>query len=401
MKFLFYFLFFSLLLIPIIDNVFAETIKVKIPAGSSTPLSTTHFMPEEVSARPEDRVQWGNSDTVFHTVTSGSLTLGPTGIFDSGHLKPGDQFVVLFQEQHIGEIKYFCTIHPWMFGIVNIVDLEKDFKIYHNVGSEISDTPVDIAYKVQRTLVNVEVEPTKNMIIFNFAGKINNDKFIVRLPSELIKNPQSVWRNDNQVTDFDLKKMDGFTTLTLTLQENTQQVKVSGTAVVGKLSIKEPILINQISGITDKKYYEIGEEIVISGEIKNPVQLFAISLDIVSPKGIGVYHKEIPIGDETRFTETVFTSGVLREFGEYQVKITGASAKSSFMTFEYGMGPQEIIDFPDYSSPLKQMKSGAEPSKVVCGEELDLLKKISNGKAVCLTDSTAVILVNRGWAQYF
>ena len=395
MKNLFYLLGLSLLLILVMDTALAETIKVQIPAGSSTPLSDVHFLPNEVSVRPGDKVQWGNADSVVHTVTSGSLQTGATELFDSGHLKPGDQFVWLFKENDVGEIKYFCTIHPWMIGIVNVVDLEIDFKIYHNVGADVSDSPVDISYKVQRNLVNVKVDPTRNMIVFNFAGKINNDKFVVRLPEELIKNPQAVWLDDSQITNYELKKANGFTTLTLILKENTQQVKVVGTAVIGKASMKKEVLINQIFGIADKKFYERGDEIVISGEIINPVQLYKISLDILSPGGITIYHEEIPLVDATKFTETIQTIGIMREFGEYTVKITAPSSRSSFMTFEYGIEPKE------QPAPLKQMKSGTIPSDVSCNEGFDLFKKASNGKAVCLTKSTSKVLIQRGWASNF
>jgi plastocyanin len=384
-----------LLLIPISHNAFAETVKVEIPSGSSTPLASVHFLPEEVSVRPGDKVQWGNTDSAHHTVTSGTLLSGPTGLFDSGFLKPGDRFEVLFGEPEIGETKYFCTIHPWMIGIVNVVDLDREFQIYHNVGSEVSASPVDIAYKVQRNLVSVEVDPSRDMLLFNFAGMVNNDVFVVRLPEELIKNPESVWRNDKQITDYELKKQDGVSTLTVPLMEGTEQLKIAGTEVIGKPVQKEQVLINQILAITDKKFYEKGEEIVVSGEIRNPVQLYQISLDVSSPKGVGAYHKEIPLVNATRFTETIPTIGVLREFGEYSVKITAPSAKSSFMTFEYGIGPKE------YDSPRKQMKSGVPAKEVECNEGFDLLKKVSNGRAVCLSESTANVLLERGWAQYF
>jgi len=392
----------GLLLIPIFGYGFAETIQVDIPVGSSEPTSNVHFLPEEVSVRPGDKVRWGNTDSVAHTVTSGTLESGPIGLFDSGHLQPGGNFEVLFGEPENGEIKYFCTIHPWMTGVVNIVDIDHEFQIYHNVGMEVSNLPIDIAYKVQRNLVNVEVDPTRKMLTFNFEGKITNDEFVVRLPNGLIKNPQTVWMDDKQITDFDLTETNGISTLTIPLMETTEQLKIVGTEVIGKPIQKESILINQIHAISDKKYYEREENIVISGEIENPVQLFQISLDVISPKGVVVYHKEIPIGNETRFTETISTIGVLRGFGEYQVKISGPSAKNSFLTFEYGMDPlEDLIELPYYNPALKQMKSGTDPSKVVCSFGLELLKKISNGKAVCLTKTTAKILLQRGWATNF
>ena len=396
MKNLFYFLFAFLLLIPFVGDGFADTWKVQIPSGSSEPTALAHFLPTEISVRPGDKVDWGNADTVVHTVTSGTLESGPTGIFDSGHLEPGDRFTLFFDKQNIGEIKYFCTIHPWMIGIVNVVDLGPEFEVFHNVGSDVSDNPIDIVYKVQRNLVSVDVEPATNMLIFNFEGKINNDEFLVRLPEGLISDPQSVWIGDTQITDYELKKMDGVTSLTVILGESVEQVKVVGTDVIGKVTPKKHVLINQMFGVTDKKFYDkFDEEITVSGEIKNPVQLYQISLDLVSPEGVVVYHKEIPLLDSTKFTESISTSGVLREFGKYTVKIIGPSAKSIFLPFEYGITPKE------FNSPTKQMKTGIEPSDVKCNEGLELLMKKSNEKAICLTKSTATILIQRGWADYF
>ena len=127
---LFYFLFFVLLLIPFVSDGFAEIWKVQIPSGSSEPKALAHFLPTEISIRPGDKVEWGNADSVVHTVTSGMLESGPTGRFDSGPLEPGDRFTLFFDKQETGEIKYFCTIHPWMMGIVNVVDLGLGFEVF-------------------------------------------------------------------------------------------------------------------------------------------------------------------------------------------------------------------------------------------------------------------------------
>lgn len=395
MKRLFYFLFVVLLLVPITVNVYAETWQVKIPAGSSDPNSPTHFLPEEISVRPGDKVEWGNADTVAHTVTSGSLFAGPTGIFDSGHMNPGDKFYFTFGRENIGENMYFCTIHPWMSGIVNVVDLAKGFQIVHNVGAEVSAFPVDVEYKVQRNLVNVKVDPARSMLIFNFAGRVNNDEFVVRLDENLIKDPHSVWIDDRQITNYKLTQMGSVTQLSVVLNESAEQVKIVGTSVIGEVVPGKHVLINQIFGVTDKKFYGLGEDIVISGEIKNPVQLHQISVDLVGPQGNTVYHKDIPLLNSTKFTESVSTVGVLRDFGEYMVKITGPDAKNLFLHIEYGIAPKE------FESPLKQMKKGIDAGDVICNEGLELLMKNSDGNAVCVTKPTASILLQRGWADYF
>ncbi len=379
----------------VLPQVQAETWKVQIPGGAANPDGPAHFLPAEISIRPGDKVQWGNADTVEHTVTSGTLATGITDRFDSGHMVAGDGFSVFFDTQDIGEIKYFCTIHPWMIGIVNVVDLAEGFQVFHNIGSEYTDFPVDMIYKVQRNLVSVDVDHARNSLTFNFAGKFNNDKFVAYLSEDLIKDPQNVWIDDKQITTHELKKLDDTVKLSVLLPESAQQVKIVGTDVVGKVDPKQHVLINQMFGVTDKKFYGSGDEIVISGEIKNPSQLYEITLDIVSPKGVTIYHKVIPLVDSTKFTETVSTVGVLRDFGEYRVKITGPSAKSLFLPFEYG------IEQKEFTSPLKQMRSGVAAGDVVCNNGLELFMKTSNGQAVCLNESSSVILMQRGFVDYF
>ena len=106
-----FYILIILLIIPIGIDAFAETLKIQIPSGSSEPTSLAHFLPSEISIRVGDKVEWGNADTVTHTVTSGTLESGLSGIFDSGPMKPGDTFTLFFDEKDSGEIKYFCTIH--------------------------------------------------------------------------------------------------------------------------------------------------------------------------------------------------------------------------------------------------------------------------------------------------
>lgn len=374
---------------------FAETWTVQIPSGSAEINAQAHYLPSEITVRPGDKVVWGNADSVNHTITSGTLELGLTGIFDSGFMGPGSKYTVLFEEEELGEIKYFCKLHPWMIGIVNVVDLEQGFQVFHNVGSSISKNPVDVPYKVQRNLADIKVDTTRKSITFDFVGKINNDKFVVHLSDKLIQDPQAVWINDKQTSKYEITKGNDMSILTMTLGDHVQQVKIVGTEVIGKPDPKEHILVNQMKGITDKKFYEQGDEIVVSGIVTNPVQLYEISLDVISPKEVVVYHRDIPLVDSSKFTETVPTSGTLREFGEYDIKITAPDAKSIFLSFEYGIMPNE------FKSPLKQMKSGVSSKDVMCNEGLELLMKKSNGRAICVTEQTLLILIQRGLADYF
>src|SRR5581483_3903911 len=62
-------------------------------------------------------VEWKNTDTVGHTVTSGKPTDNDAGsLFDSSIIKAGGDFKFTFQNP--GTFDYFCQVHPWMTGQV-------------------------------------------------------------------------------------------------------------------------------------------------------------------------------------------------------------------------------------------------------------------------------------------
>lgn len=60
-----------------------------------------------------DIVIWKNTTQHEHTVTS------KDGNFDSGYMKPGDEFPIKFSEPK--KIHYYCSVHKdWMNGIINV-----------------------------------------------------------------------------------------------------------------------------------------------------------------------------------------------------------------------------------------------------------------------------------------
>ncbi|MCY4490202.1 MAG: plastocyanin/azurin family copper-binding protein [Thaumarchaeota archaeon] len=92
---------------------------ISLPEGSSVPgCETTDecFIPYSVSVTVGDTVTWTNDDTAAHTVTSGTLDVGPDGLFDSGLFVAGAVFEFTFDDA--GEYDYLCIVHPWMLGKV-------------------------------------------------------------------------------------------------------------------------------------------------------------------------------------------------------------------------------------------------------------------------------------------
>jgi plastocyanin len=94
---------------------------ISLPSGSGVPgcdETNECYIPAEVSINVGDTVTWSNDDTAAHTVTSGTPTDGPDGVFDSSLFMADTTFEYTFVEA--GEYNYFCMVHPWMVGTVQV-----------------------------------------------------------------------------------------------------------------------------------------------------------------------------------------------------------------------------------------------------------------------------------------
>ncbi len=99
----------------------STTVEVSMPTGTSVPgceETNTCFIPATVSISTGSTVVWINDDTAAHTVTSGGPAGGPDGVFDSSLVMGGASFEVTFDDA--GSYDYFCMVHPWMTGTINV-----------------------------------------------------------------------------------------------------------------------------------------------------------------------------------------------------------------------------------------------------------------------------------------
>src|ERR671919_30390 len=95
-----------------------ETSSISIVPGSSSPFNGEFYVPDIVTVSPNTSVTWTNQDTSSHTITSGDFTTGPSGQFDSGLVNTGATFTHQFTTP--GIYAYYCTIFPFMSGMVNV-----------------------------------------------------------------------------------------------------------------------------------------------------------------------------------------------------------------------------------------------------------------------------------------
>ncbi|MCS5649412.1 MAG: plastocyanin/azurin family copper-binding protein, partial [Dehalococcoidia bacterium] len=74
------------------------------------------YDPYTVKINAGEQLVWRNYDLNSHTVTGGTPDVPTPEIFDSGSFKTYEYFRHTFDE--VGTYNYFCTLHPWMQGIV-------------------------------------------------------------------------------------------------------------------------------------------------------------------------------------------------------------------------------------------------------------------------------------------
>ncbi|MFB5645982.1 MAG: PEFG-CTERM sorting domain-containing protein [Nitrosopumilaceae archaeon] len=97
--------------------------------------------------------------------------------------------------------------------------------------------------------------------------------------------------------------------------------------------IEDPIAIS-----TDKSSYSDGETIVVSGEVKELLSGYAISLQVIAPNGNLVTVQQLDVGADKMFTtELTAGGGLWRSSGTYTISVLyGTEARTAETTFEFG-----------------------------------------------------------------
>jgi len=98
---------------------------ISIPQGSGAlgcEETDECYSPYSIEVKIGDTVTMTNTDNAgIHTFTAGTVdgfVPTPSGVFDSGILNVGDSFEYTADME--GEIPYYCMLHTWMAGIINV-----------------------------------------------------------------------------------------------------------------------------------------------------------------------------------------------------------------------------------------------------------------------------------------
>ena len=99
----------------------AAAVTVYIQPDTEVPgceLADECYVPSAANVTLGGTVTWINGDDAMHTATGGTPRTGPTLEFDSSLLPQGASYAVTFEAP--GSYRYFCLVHPWMSGVVNV-----------------------------------------------------------------------------------------------------------------------------------------------------------------------------------------------------------------------------------------------------------------------------------------
>ena len=78
-------------------------------------ISKFKFEPAEVTVKPGTRIRWVNLDDTPHTVQS---TQGQEKVIASKAMDTDDTYELVINKE--GDFSYFCTVHPFMTGIIHV-----------------------------------------------------------------------------------------------------------------------------------------------------------------------------------------------------------------------------------------------------------------------------------------
>lgn len=211
-------LIFSLGILSLISTAYAEDYVIDIPYGAFNPELNTPaevwYNPPVISITIGDSVTWYNDDREGHTVTSGegsgrfgwmSDNFGtPDSYFDSDRFMPGDSWSFTFEES--GTFSYFCTIHPWMEGVVIVESEIPDYP--HDATGQKLEFPL-MQYSPDRQIeVNLSWDPPviktheKIQFVYQFYDPQTNSNLAkMKYNFVIFQNGKEIFRDEglNQI----------------------------------------------------------------------------------------------------------------------------------------------------------------------------------------------------------
>jgi len=134
----------------------------------------------------------------------------------------------------LGDFNYFCSLHPWMSGVVFVVENPGSVQSIEKIASGFTDDGLgfEVKYISDTTLDStVVVDSDEKTLTFTVSGDTTNGEITFVLPVDLIENPNTVWIDGNMV-DFETEVMSTGTKLVIPIEPHSKEIKIMGSYVI-------------------------------------------------------------------------------------------------------------------------------------------------------------------------
>lgn len=243
----------SLLMLAIVlaPSAYAQTThEILIPSGAADPNNSrfwydvsTGTATGEITIFTGDQVRWNNADTEPHTITSVTPSGEEDGIFDSGNIGIAGGYSVQFDK--VGDFHYYCVPHPWMTGVIHVVQNPGSVKTLDHIalGQGPDGQGFTIKYILDATLDGmVQIDPDSDTLTFIIQDHTNAGKITLVLPHGLILDPGAVLV-DGVMTDFTADTNERGTALMIPLEQGAREIVVTGSNVIPEFGFMAPLVL--------------------------------------------------------------------------------------------------------------------------------------------------------------
>jgi len=230
------------------------------------------FIPSTATVDVGGVVIMSNTDSAAHTFTAGTPGDGPSGEFDTGLLMAANSFE--YSPDTVGEIPYFCMVHPWMEGLIIVQEAEAAHDEHADEGVPTED-PTTTGMLSDGTEVKIWAStPTAGeamdiTIEFEGAQHVNHDMIVTQNGDEVLR-------------DEGAHHHDGI-----------------GEHYTAPLSSSDPVditIIFQGYGVDDPKTGPIGEEVVFSNVVPEfgTIAMMILAVAIISIVAVTAKSRVVP-----------------------------------------------------------------------------------------------------------
>ena len=222
-------------------------------------------------------VIFSNTDSAAHTFSAGTAAAGPTGEFDTSMVMAGNSYE--WTADVLGEIPYFCMVHPWMTGLIVVQEVEAEEHTDEHADEvaevHMEGTATATGMLSDGTTVSIWTstptagEAMEISIEFEGAEHVNHDMMITQSGEEVL--------NDEAAHHHDGK----------------------GVHTTAPLSSSDPVDITitfQGYGVDDPKTGPIGEEVVFSNVVPEfgTIAMMILAVAIISIVAVTAKSRVVP-----------------------------------------------------------------------------------------------------------